>query len=148
MTIREATPADAPACADVYGDAVRAAGPRRYSAEQTAAWAGWADDPDAFGRLLLKGRAFVAEDERGAAGFVTLEPDGRVGMLYVQGDRQRLGRRRRPDAAGSTPKRARSVSRCSSPPGSPSSRWRPWSGRACRSSGTGSNGGSEAVPRV
>ena len=91
MTVREAHAADLLHFAPVFADAVRTAGPSRYTPEQVSAWVRAADDPEAFGRQMLAARTFVAEDERGVAGFVTLEPDGRVAMLHVRGDRQRRG---------------------------------------------------------
>ena len=91
MTVREVNAADRPHFAPVFVDAVRTAGLSRYTPEQVDAWVQAADDPEAFGRQMLAARAFVAEDKRGIAGFVTLEPDGRVAMLHVRGDRQRRG---------------------------------------------------------
>ena len=91
MTVREAHAADLLHFAAVFADAVRTAGPSRYTPEQVDAWVRAADNPEAFGRQMLAARTFVAEDERGVAGFVTVEPDGRVAMLHVRGDRQRRG---------------------------------------------------------
>lgn len=91
MTIRPAIEADRLTFAEVFRDAVRAAGPDAYTPAQVAAWLASADDAAAFGERMLEARPFVAEDETGMTGFATLHPDGYVGMLFVRGDRQRRG---------------------------------------------------------
>lgn len=91
MLIREGTEADLLAFAAVFRDAIQVAGPARYTPDQVAAWAASAEDGAAFGRRMLETRTFVAEDESGLVGFASLDPDGRVGMLYVRGDGQRRG---------------------------------------------------------
>ncbi|MGB3541787.1 N-acetyltransferase family protein [Rubrivirga sp.] len=91
IPIRTSVPADIPHLARIYGDAVRSAGPSHYTADQVEAWAAWSDDAEAFNRSVLRARTFVAEESGELVGFSTLEPDGRVGMLYVRGDHQRRG---------------------------------------------------------
>lgn len=91
MRLREATDGDLHAFARVFADAIRHAGPDRYTPSQVDAWAASAADAEAFGRRLLAARTIVAEDASGLVGFVTFENDGHVEMLYVRGDRQRRG---------------------------------------------------------
>ena len=91
MTIRPATPSDRLATAAVFADAVRTAGPSAYTPAQVDAWAAGARDPAAFAERMASAQVCVAGDAGAVAGFVSLDPDGRVGMLYVRGDRQRRG---------------------------------------------------------
>jgi putative acetyltransferase len=91
MRIREATEADAPALAVLFADAVRAAGPARYTPTQVDAWAAAADDPRALYARLLRHETLVAEDETGPIGFAGLAPDGHVTALYVRPGRMRRG---------------------------------------------------------
>lgn len=87
--LRDATPADLPALAAIFEDAVRTAGPARYTPEQVEAWA--ARSGMVAAHVGRAARTIVAEVEGVPAGFVTLEPGGRIGMLYVRGDGQRRG---------------------------------------------------------
>ncbi|MDX1420412.1 MAG: GNAT family N-acetyltransferase [Rubricoccaceae bacterium] len=91
MHLRAARPDDAPALAALFADAVRAAGPARYSPPQVEAWAAAADHPRALWHRLLRHDTFVAEDETGPIGFAGLAPDGHVTALYVRPDRMRRG---------------------------------------------------------
>lgn len=95
VTLRDAAPADAAALAAVFADAIRTAGPRHYTPEQVAAWSAVGADPAAFARRLLTGRTWVAEEGGAAVGFAVLCDDGRVGALYIRGDRQGRGIGRR-----------------------------------------------------
>ncbi len=90
MGLRRAAAADAEALADVFADAVRSAGPAHYTPAQVEAWASAAADPAAFGRRMLEGDVWIAEDDDGPVGFAALSGE-RVAALYVRGGRQRRG---------------------------------------------------------
>ena len=91
MPIRPYRSEDAPAIAQLFHDAVRTLGPRRYSPEQVAAWSQAPADPARWDRQFTDGRVvLVSLDEAGEIlAFATLELDGHLDHLYV-----------RPDAAG------------------------------------------------
>ena len=91
MNTRPARPRDAETIGRLFADAIRTAGPERYTARQVDAWAASADDPAAYGRRMLRARTTVAEDETGVVGFVALGEGGHVAGLFVRGDRQRRG---------------------------------------------------------
>ena len=91
MTLRDATEADLPVFADIFTDAIRAAGPSVYTPAQLRAWLASADDPAAYGRRVLRDRAFLAEFGSRPVGFTTLAPDGHVNMLFVRGEAHRRG---------------------------------------------------------
>lgn len=91
MIIRDVTPADVPALAFLYADAVRSAGPSFYSEEQVEVWATVAEEAERFRSFVLEPSSLVAEDETGPIGFTGLDPDGHVTALYVRSDRMRRG---------------------------------------------------------
>ena len=91
VTIRRATSADAAAFTDVFRNAVSVGAASVMTPDQIDAWTSVADDATAFGERMLQSKAWFAEVDGVPAGFTTLHDDGRVGMLYVRGDRQRLG---------------------------------------------------------
>lgn len=92
IRFRDYRDGDAAAMATIYYDAVRQLGPRRYSAEQVAAWAPEVPSPSALARRAEDGRAtIVAEDAAGRLlGFADLEPNGHIDLFYC-----------RPEMAGS-----------------------------------------------
>ena len=55
-----------------------------YDAEARRAWAPAPRPADDWQERLSAMQTFVAEDERGVAGFMTLEPDGRIDFAYVR----------------------------------------------------------------
>ena len=87
-TFRDATADDAAELADVFADAVRSAGPLRYTPQQVEAWAAAADDPASFGARVLAHRTLVAVAESEVVGFASVAPDGHIHTLYVRGRRQ------------------------------------------------------------
>lgn len=90
LEIRRATDADVPALQAVYRDAVETLGPSAYTEEQTRAWADVAT-MEHVARVLLDNTTWVAELDGRIGGFCTLEPDGRVALLYVRGEHNRRG---------------------------------------------------------
>lgn len=91
VRIRAATDSDVSRLAALYADAVRSAGPSRYTQPQVQAWAAFADEREAFRRFITDASTFVAEDDTGPVGFTGLAPDGHVTALYVRADRMREG---------------------------------------------------------
>lgn len=83
---------DAAEMAIIYYDAVRRLGPRRYSAEQVAAWAPEVPSTAALAQRAEDGRTtIVTEDAAGhLLGFADLEPNGHIDLFYC-----------RPETAGS-----------------------------------------------
>ncbi len=85
-TIRPFMPEDAPALAGVFRRSTEELGPRDYSPAQVAAWASRVPDASAFRSRLTDGRkVFVAELGK-PVGFIDLEPDGHIDLLYVTPD--------------------------------------------------------------
>ena len=91
MQIREANNGDLTRLARLYEASVRALGPQRYTPEQIEAWATFARNRTAFTAKFADALCLAAEDNGEIAGFVTLEPVGVIGLLYVHPDRARQG---------------------------------------------------------
>jgi putative acetyltransferase len=91
IRIRPARQEDAAAMAAVYRRAVEISGARDYAPAQVAVWRDQGPDAAGMARRLGDGRrTWAAVDEVDAVlGFVDLEPDGHIDLLYVD-----------PDAAG------------------------------------------------
>jgi len=89
--IRPATPADAPAIADLFHQTVRRVNARDYTPAQVAAWAGPAPDPGKWlGRQAT--RFTVVDEQHGVLrGFAELQADGHLDACYVSADHQRQG---------------------------------------------------------
>lgn len=88
FAIRPYQPGDAPAMAQLYFEAARQVGSRRYTSEQVAAWAPAPVEAAEVHRRATDGRAcWTAVDETGAvAGYIDLKPDGRIDHLYCRPD--------------------------------------------------------------
>lgn len=85
FSIRPFTPADAAAIALMRERSIRQIGARAYSAAQIEAWAARSRDAGALAVRMGDGRqAFIAVDGSDApAGFIDLEDDGHIDMLYT-----------------------------------------------------------------
>ena len=84
LTLRPYRPADAAALTELYIRSVRHYGPRAYTSEQVDAWAATADIARTAARCRDGRVVVVALDEAGTVlGFVDLEADGHLDMLYV-----------------------------------------------------------------
>jgi GNAT superfamily N-acetyltransferase len=82
LKIRVVRADDAAAIIEVFRSSVRNIARRDYTQDQILAWA--PDEIDIAGwEGYATRRAFIAEDEKGAAGFADLEDDGHVDMMYV-----------------------------------------------------------------
>jgi putative acetyltransferase len=91
MSIREYQNGDALSMAQLFYSSVRSLGPRRYTAEQVAAWAPKVSDPATVHARAMDGRiTLVAVNAlKEIVGYGDLEGDGHIDHLYC-----------RPDAAG------------------------------------------------
>ena len=74
-----------------FGRSVRETGARYYGPDQIAAWAPDSPDMDAWADRLRAGGVFVADVEGHIAGFVRVEDNGLVDLLYVDPDYARRG---------------------------------------------------------
>ncbi|MEL6510707.1 MAG: GNAT family N-acetyltransferase [Pseudomonadota bacterium] len=83
MWIRRYKPGDASACAVLFYRAVHEGASGAYTAEQRDAWAKQVPDTEYWHKRLSNDACFVAERDGVIAGFMTLEPDGHVGLAYV-----------------------------------------------------------------
>ena len=86
FAIRPYAPADAAAMGQLYFDAARQVGARRYTPEQVAAWAPAPADAQTVHRRAGDGRVtLVATDRQGeVAGYIDLEADGHIDHLYCR----------------------------------------------------------------
>ncbi|MCI5047829.1 MAG: GNAT family N-acetyltransferase [Aquisalinus sp.] len=85
-TIRPFMPEDTEALAEVFRCSIEELGPRDYSAAQVAVWASRVPDASVLQARLTDGRkVFVAESGK-PVGFIDLEPDGHIDLLYVTPD--------------------------------------------------------------
>lgn len=85
MRIRDARVGDAETMASIYDRAVRAIGPKDYSAAQIAVWIGQGAKAERFRTRLADGRrCWVAVDDAdGVQAFIDLEADGHIDFLYA-----------------------------------------------------------------
>lgn len=82
--IRPARPGDAAAIADLHRRSVEGIGPRDYTPDQVAAWAGRSPGPETVAARMADGRTVlvaVGEDDAPVA-YGDVEPDGHIGFLY------------------------------------------------------------------
>ena len=91
MLIRAYTDSDLEAVVSCFGRSVREIGARHYAREQVAAWAPDVPDMDGWATRLRTGGVFVAEVESRVAGFVRVEDNGWVDLLYVHPEYERRG---------------------------------------------------------
>jgi len=90
LKIRVVRGDDAAAIIEVFRSSVRNIARRDYTQDQVLAWA--PDEIDIAGwEGYATRRAFIAEDEKGTAGFADLEDDGHVDMMYVHPRCQGMG---------------------------------------------------------
>lgn len=85
MTLRPYQPSDAPALATIFTRAVTILAARHYTPEQIAAWAGAAATPEETHARCSDGRTVwiaVNVDDH-PIGFIDLEADGHIDMLFV-----------------------------------------------------------------
>jgi len=90
VSLRQVTVADLPALSWLYRAAVEVTARSRYSAEQLAAWAGFASQA-AFSDFVLGPETWVIERDGAPLAFCGFEPDGHVASLYVHPSAGRRG---------------------------------------------------------
>ena len=90
-TLRPLLPADIPVLAAIFQASIDELAEEDYDAGQRAAWAGQADDEAAFGAKLAACLTLVATLQGAPVGFVALEDNRHVEMLYVYPPAARRG---------------------------------------------------------
>ena len=90
ISLRPYLPADAERCAAIFRASVEGLAIEDYSAEQCAAWAARADDPE-FSQRLAGGLTLMALVDGEPAGFASLKGAETIDMLYVDPDFARRG---------------------------------------------------------
>lgn len=83
MLIRPWQPSDAAALSALYQASVRALGGRDYSPAQTEAWASLAPSAEALDGRMQDGRSRLVAVTEEVAGFIDVETDGHIDLLYV-----------------------------------------------------------------
>ena len=89
--IRAYSDDDLEATVSCFGQSVREIGARHYAPEQIAAWAPDSPDMEAWANRLRAGGVFVADVNGAIAGFVRVEDNGFVDLLYVHPNHERRG---------------------------------------------------------
>ena len=83
LSIRPYQAADAPALSALYEASVRHLGARDYSGPQIEAWASLAPSAEALDGRMADGRTRLVAVADSIAGFIDVERDGHVDLLYV-----------------------------------------------------------------
>lgn len=83
LTIRPWEPADGDALSALYAASVRALGARDYTPAQVEAWASLAPSAADLAGRMGDGRTRLVAVIEAAAGFIDIEPDGHIDLLYV-----------------------------------------------------------------
>ena len=91
IKVRFYRPEDAEELTILFQRSVREAAAPYYTAAQRVAWAPDDIDRPAFAARLADKPTWVAQLAGRLAGFIDLEPDGHIDMLYVSADHQRRG---------------------------------------------------------
>ncbi|MCO5128965.1 MAG: GNAT family N-acetyltransferase [Xanthobacteraceae bacterium] len=89
--LRPLLPADLPVLAAIFKASIEQLAEDDYSEAQRAAWAGRADDEDAFGKKLAGQLTLVATINGSAIGFASLKGADHVDMLFVHPSAARQG---------------------------------------------------------
>lgn len=91
LSIRPYQPADAAALSALYEASVRTLGARDYSAAQIDAWASLTPTPETLDGRMQDGRTRLVALTDDIAGFVDVEADGHIDLLYVSPEAAGLG---------------------------------------------------------
>lgn len=83
LRVRPWEPADAAALSALYEASVRGLGVRDYSAAQIEAWASLTPSADGLAARMQDGRTRLVAEMEAVAGFIDVEPDGHIDLLYV-----------------------------------------------------------------
>jgi len=76
---------------ELFRDSIRLGARRDYTPEQLAAWAPDEVDRERWSLRLAASSTWVAARGERVAGFVSLEPEGHIDLLYVDAELQRQG---------------------------------------------------------
>ncbi len=86
FSIRKGTVADRDRLREIFRDAVLAAGPRAYTADQVAVWAATSEEVDRWDTWMREGSTWVAAEPcepARAIGVASLWPQDHVHLLYI-----------------------------------------------------------------
>lgn len=83
-TVRAYRQEDAATLAALVHEAVREGAARAYDPAQRAAWSPAPKEPEVLHARLAPQAVFVAEDDAGVCGFMTLAGDGHLDMAFVR----------------------------------------------------------------
>ena len=83
LSVRPYQSSDAAALSTLYEEAVRTLGVRDYSAIQIEAWASRTPSPDDLDRRMQDGRTRLVATVGDIAGFIDVEADGHIDLLYI-----------------------------------------------------------------
>jgi len=83
LRVRPGTEADAAALSALYEASVRGLGAGDYSGEQVAAWASLTPSAETFAGRMADGRMRLVAELETIAGFIDVEADGHIDLLYV-----------------------------------------------------------------
>jgi len=89
--VRAYIDSDLEAVVSCFGQSVREIGAGYYAREQISAWAPDNPDMDAWANRLRAGGVFVADEGGEVVGFVRVEDNGFVDLLYVHSEYARRG---------------------------------------------------------
>ncbi|MEX1039643.1 MAG: GNAT family N-acetyltransferase [Pirellulaceae bacterium] len=89
--IRRYKPSDLSAVIDIYRRSVHEVACCDYSPEQLAAWAPAKMDMHAWSKRLAEGGVFVADQAGTLTGFIRVDAQGHIDLLFVHPDFQRQG---------------------------------------------------------
>src|SRR6266542_822939 len=102
---------DLAAVVKVFSRAVHEVAVRDYASEQLSAWAPSSPDLPQWSQRLANERVFVYETENCVVGFVAIELNGHLDLLYVHPEYQRRGIARALFEAAAEWARSRSLTR-------------------------------------
>lgn len=91
MRVRPYAPAECGDLIDLFRKSVRTIARRDYTLEQVLAWAPEQIDREGWAIRLAASSTWVAAQGDRVAGFISLEPDGCIDLLYVHPDFQNQG---------------------------------------------------------
>jgi putative acetyltransferase len=83
LSVRPYQPGDAAPLSKLYEASVRALGAMDYSPAQVEAWAALTPSPDDLHHRMMDGRIRLVAVTEDVVGFVDLETDGHIDLLYV-----------------------------------------------------------------
>jgi putative acetyltransferase len=83
LSIRPWQPTDSAALSALYEASVRELGARDYSPAQIEAWASLTPSPQNLAARMTDGRTRLVAVTDEIAGFIDVEPDGHIDLLYV-----------------------------------------------------------------